>query len=170
MSAGGVRVVGVGQPLAGDDAVGLEVLRRLGEVGVPAGVELHEAADGAALLALLETPYPVIVVDAVVGMGPHGVVVELEEAELGASSDRPLSTHGLDVTTAIALARVLHESRASPLVRLVGVRIAAPSRGARGLSALVGAAADDAVRVLRVRLVGTQVDACTHETVVGHLP
>jgi hydrogenase maturation protease len=170
MSLGRVRVVGVGQPLAGDDAVGLEILRRLRDAGVPPGVELREAVDGAALLTLLETPDPVLVVDAVVGMGPLGAVVELDEAHLGATSDRPVSTHGLDVTAAIALSRILYECHAAPAIRVVGVRIALPSRGACGLSPPVSAAADDAVRAIRARLLGAQVDLGSHEAVVGHLP
>jgi hydrogenase maturation protease len=147
-----LRVVGLGQALAGDDAVGLEIVGRLRDEGVPAGVELLEAADASVLMTLLETAHPVIVVDAVVGNGPPGELVELGEAQIGATSDRLLSTHGLDVAAAIALARDLFESRASPAVRLVGVRIAAPSRGARGLSPAVSAAIALAVHAVRARM------------------
>jgi hydrogenase maturation protease len=145
----GVRVVGLGQRLAGDDAVGLEIVRRLRDEGVPPGVELLEATDGAALLALLETPRPVLVVDAVVGNGEPGTIVELDEARIGASSDRLLSTHGLDVAAAVGLARQVFAGRATPAVRVIGVRIAAPSRGEIGLSPLVSAALSPATRAVR---------------------
>jgi hypothetical protein len=70
------RVIGLGQALAGDDGVGLAVLERLGAAGVPDGVELVSARDESALLALLETPAPVVLLDAVLG-GRPGEVVEL---------------------------------------------------------------------------------------------
>jgi hydrogenase maturation protease len=135
--------------LAGDDAVGLEIVRRLRDEGVPGDVELLEAADASVLLALLETPSPVLVVDAVVGIGEPGTIVDLDEAHIGASPDRLLSTHGLDVVAAIGLARQLFAGRATPNVRVLGVRIAVPFRGEVGLSPAVSAAVGPATRAVR---------------------
>lgn len=143
------RVVGLGQRLAGDDAVGLAIVDRLRAEGVREGVELRHAPDGAGLVSLLETPHPVVVVDAVVGPGPPGEIVELDEAELGSSSDRLLSTHGLDVARAIALARAVFGAEAAPSVRVIGVRVAAPARGSLGLSPAVVAAVASAARAVR---------------------
>lgn len=150
------RVIGLGQRLAGDDAVGLAVLERMRARGVPPDVELFEAREASALVHLLQTAGPVVVVDAVVGKGPPGEVVDLDAAEIETASDRPLSTHGLDVLGAIALARVLSGADAPPRVRIVGVRIAAPSRGTCGLSAAVGAAVERAARLALARAVLTR--------------
>jgi hydrogenase maturation protease len=149
MSAMAVRVVGLGQRFAGDDGVGLEIVRRLREEGVPAGVELLEASDASVLLPMLETPCPVLVVDAVVGEGEPGTIVELDEAHIGASPDRLLSTHGLDVATVIGVARQVFAGRATPAVRVIGVRIAAPCRREIGLSPVVSAALSPATRAVR---------------------
>lgn len=81
------RVVGLGQRVAGDDGVGLAILERLRRTGVGPGVELFEVAEATALLPLLETPHPVFVVDAVVGAGPVGEVVDLSAEEIGAGPD-----------------------------------------------------------------------------------
>jgi hypothetical protein len=62
-----------------------------------------------------------------------------------------VSTHGLDVAGAIALARELFAGRASPAVRVVGVRIGLPTRGAVGLSPPVSAAVGLAASVVRAR-------------------
>jgi hydrogenase maturation protease len=141
------RVIGLGQRLAGDDAVGLAVVERLRARGVPPYVELFEAADASALLDLLRTTGPVVIVDAVVGKGSPGEVVELDAADFERASDRPLSSHGLDVVGAIALARMLSEDETSPRIQIVGVRIAAPARWTCGLSPAVGAAVERAARI-----------------------
>jgi hydrogenase maturation protease len=147
----GARVVGLGQRLAGDDAVGLEIVHRVRALGVPPGVELLDANDAATLLPLLETKHRVFVVDAVVGPGAPGEIVELDAESMHRSPDRPVSTHGIDIPTALALARVLFGSGASPSIRILGVRIAPPTRGSRGLSPAVEAAVARAARILRER-------------------
>jgi hydrogenase maturation protease len=152
MSDGAVRVIGLGQPFAGDDGVGLEIVRRLREEGVPAEVEVLEASDASVLLTMLETPRPVLVVDAVVGEGEPGTIVELDEAHIGASPDRLLSTHGLDVATVIGVARHVFADRATPRVRVIGVRIAEPSLREIGLSPAVRAALSPATRAVRTLL------------------
>jgi hydrogenase maturation protease len=148
----GVRVVGLGQRLAGDDGVGLAIIDRLRAIELPPGVELLEAGDASALLPLLETTNPVVVLDALLGAGPAGEVVELDAADIEVASARPVSTHGLDIVAAIELARVLFGSDASPRVRIVGVRIASPARGVCGLSPVVSAAVARAVRVVLASL------------------
>jgi hydrogenase maturation protease len=149
------RVIGVGGRLAGDDAVGPAIVEQLRRMGgrVPPGVELLEAQDSAALVPWLETQAPVVIVDAVVGDGIMGEVVELDAASIGPTGDRPLSTHGLQVREAIALARVLHGPHGATRVWILGVRISAPTRGARGLSPAVDAAVPRAAEALLAYLV-----------------
>lgn len=142
------RVVGLGQRLAGDDGVGPAVLDELRRTGVPPEVELCEATDATALLTLLETPCPVFVVDALVGPGRMGDVVDLPAEEVVAANDRPLSTHGLGVAAVIGLAGLLFGQRASAHVRIVGVRIALPQRGNTGMSPAVSAGVTRAARAL----------------------
>jgi hydrogenase maturation protease len=150
-----VRVIALGQPLAGDDAAGLAIVERLGLEGVPPGVELFQAPDAAGLISLLQTPDSVLLLDAVVGPGPPGELVELAETEIASAAVPLLSTHGLGVAQAIALARILFGREAAPEIRLIGVRIDVPQRWSPGLSPAVASAVARAAReALRPRRAG----------------
>jgi hydrogenase maturation protease len=135
-----VLVVGMGQPLAGDDGVGREVVRWL----VAQGIAAAWAPDGAALIALLEGAARAIVIDAAVGAGPPGSIKILAPGEVPPPR-HPASSHGLSVPEAIALARAL-----GPIdVQIVAVAIDSPAAGARGLSEAVAAAVPEAAACVR---------------------
>ena len=134
-----VRVIGLGQAAAGDDQVGLAVLEHLRGTGVAEGVELRVATEPSALLPLLETPVPVVLVDAVWAV-PAGEVFVLEPEELEQRGLSTLSTHGLGVAQAVALARLLSPGRVSPSIHIVGVSISRAERFQQGLSPEVAAA------------------------------
>lgn len=146
------RVIALGQAAAGDDGVGLAVLEELRRQGVPAGVELVHAAEDSALVTLLATPAPVVLVDAVLG-GEPGSVLELTPEALDASGVRPVSTHGLGAARAIALARTLSPETVSPAIRIVGIAIARPARYEQALSPAALAAVPSAAARVRA-LVG----------------
>ncbi|KFE67064.1 hydrogenase maturation protease [Hyalangium minutum] len=133
------RVIGLGQAAAGDDQVGLAVIERLRMQGAPEGVELLVAAEPSALLPLLETPVPVVLVDAVLA-APSGEVWVLEPAELELRGLSTMSTHGLGVAQAVALAQQLSPGAVSPSIHLVAVSISRPARFQQGLSPEVAAA------------------------------
>ncbi|HSP80256.1 MAG TPA: hydrogenase maturation protease [Myxococcaceae bacterium] len=137
--SGHLRVIGLGQAAAGDDGVGLAVLEYLRVQGVPEGVELLEAEEPSALLPLLETPARVVLVDAVLA-APAGEVLELAPDELAQRGFSTLSSHGLGVAQAVALARLLSPEAVSPSIHVVGVSISRPERFREGLSPEVAAA------------------------------
>jgi hydrogenase maturation protease len=153
-------VIALGQAAAGDDGAGLAVLDELRRSGVPNGVELVHAAEDSALLSLLETPAPVVLVDAVLGERP-GTVLELSPDELAASGLRPVSTHGLGAVQAIALARTLSPGMISPEIRIVGITIARPARYTHALSPAVSEAVPRAAARVRA-LVGGRRSARTN--------
>ncbi|HEY0991485.1 MAG TPA: hydrogenase maturation protease [Kofleriaceae bacterium] len=128
-------VVGMGQLAAGDDGVGLAVAREL----AARGVAVRESADASILLSLLEAGHRVVVVDAVAGGGPPGTVIRLALDALG-SGPTPLSSHGLSVAEAIALARTLYGPRILAELAIVGIAIDRPTIHAVGLSPAVAAA------------------------------
>jgi hydrogenase maturation protease len=142
------RVIAMGQTAAGDDGIGFAVLDRLRRDGVPAGVELLRADEDTALVALLETPHSVVIVDAVLG-SPPGRVVELATAELAASGVTPVSTHGVGVAQAIALAHAVAGVDVAPSIRIVGITIERPARYQQGLSPAVAAAIEPAAARVR---------------------
>lgn len=146
------RVIGLGQRAAGDDGVGLVVLDRLRELA-SLDLDLVEIAEPCALIPLLTSPVPVVIIDAVVtDLGVPGDVLELDSNSLS-HHVRSVSTHGVGLARALALARLLAEpDHIAPAVRVVGVTITASTDPAAGLSTVVEAAVPRAVTSV-VRLV-----------------
>ena len=142
------RVIALGQAAAGDDGVGVAVLEALRARGVPAGVELARAPEDVALISLLETRAPVVLVDAVLAR-PAGEVLELGLADLERHAARAISTHGIGVPEAVELARTLAPGAVTSSIRVVAVTIERPTRYEQRLSPAVAAALPRAVeRVL----------------------
>jgi hydrogenase maturation protease len=113
---------------------------------------VRESADASVLLPLLESGHRVVLVDAVAGGGPPGTVMQLDPAALG-TGPTPLSSHGLGVAEAIALARRLYGDAAVARLAIVGIAIERPAAHAVGLSPAVAAAVDPAA-ALAAELVG----------------
>ncbi len=102
-------IIGLGNPLRGDDGVGICVAQKLAEQVLPAGVEVVDGGtQGLGLVNLMEGQQRVILVDAAdVGRSP-GQFVRFTLAEvrlLGA--DRHLSVHAAGLREALLLAQAL---------------------------------------------------------------
>lgn len=174
-----VRVIGVGNPLAGDDAFGIEVVRRLRGGGLDPGVEVVEARDGAAVAEALQGVEKAIVVDvAIVRTSPTagrdrpadgqdreghhrtagrqgavgfkpGWVLRLRPEELSRARLMPLSTHGLGVAEAIELARAINPQAVARRIVIVAAVVDPARCVGPGLSPPVSAAVERAVRWVR---------------------
>ncbi len=139
-------VIGLGQRAAGDDGVGPVIVDGLRAIGRP-DLALLEVAEPSGLISLLATSEPVVIVDAVVDGESEGELVELAELPRGM---RTVSTHGIDLGQAVALAGLL---AGAPHIHFVGVTIACTS-GAY-LSAAVAAAVPRAIeRILELATAG----------------
>jgi hydrogenase maturation protease len=147
-------IVGIGNAYAGDDSVGLVVAERL----CAAGFAAVAAPDVSAIVTLLTASDRVVVVDAVVGRGGAGRVVELSEQDLVGACDphsadgtrqsaRRVSSHGMGIGQALALARAIGGNGCAKDVRVVGITIDPPRAAGAALSAPVAAAVDEAVAV-----------------------
>ncbi|MGA9160166.1 MAG: hydrogenase maturation protease [Actinomycetota bacterium] len=119
-----IRVIGCGNPEAGDDAVGLEVVRRVRDLlGGVADVEVEFAVTGARALDLMLGADAMVVVDAVrtpggerlpgtlirVDVGPDGLPVEIASC---------LSSHGLGLAEVFGVGAAIGSS---PRIVFVGV-------------------------------------------------
>lgn len=141
MNAVTTRIIGIGQPYAGDDGAGIAVLRVLRhDRRLPAGISLHETTDPARLVALLDGIRHAIVVDALVSAAPPGTVMCVAPEALAADAGAAYSSHGIDVAAAIALARALAAPAAAPRISIVAIAIAPPAGPGDSLSAPVAAA------------------------------
>jgi hydrogenase maturation protease len=134
------RVIGVGNPEAGDDAAGRIVARGLRAL-VPHDVEVVEVDAAISVLDHLEGADTVIVIDAVCDPSrrrPPGASVRMEAGPDGLAVDlrSSLSSHGIGVAEALGLAAAL-----GPVPRVVvhGIEMAQATVGA-GLSPQVAKA------------------------------
>jgi|CZKU01.1.fsa_nt_gi hydrogenase maturation protease len=148
------RVIGIGQASAGDDGVGLAVLDALRRESLPSGVELVRVAEPTALIPLFDGGTPMILVDAVVGAGEPGDLLSLPLDALDDKGPRLLSTHGVGVAPAVALARTLSPEAKATNVWIVAICIERPDALRNGLSPAIAAAVPRAVLAVLARVEG----------------
>jgi hydrogenase maturation protease len=106
---GDTLVIGLGNPLRGDDGVGLRIADLLAGQGLPEGVEVvHGGTGGLDLVNWIEGWRRVIIIDAAdVGRVPGGFVrFTLDEGHL-LGDDQHLSIHAAGLRDALLLAEVL---------------------------------------------------------------
>ncbi len=153
------RVIGIGQPAAGDDNAGIAVARALREQGLPYDVEIHAITDPARLIELLEGIRHAILIDALVSEDNPGNIVLLTTEELAACPTTPLSSHGMSVTDAIGLANTLAPDTVSSEIHIIGITIEPPRNYTCTMSAAVAAAvpraADLIIQLLRSKKVSS---------------
>src|SRR5512142_1104173 len=107
-----VTVIGIGQSMRGDDAAGLEAVRRW-QLGYPAtatrpGVQVQYAElPGLALLDMLEGFDAAVLVDALQSAAPAGTVHRLALDELDSFSNGAKSAHGWGVAETLQLGHQL---------------------------------------------------------------
>lgn len=143
-----VRVIGLGNTLAGDDGVGIAAVRRLKTVAGLAAEVVEAERTGVDVLELLRGPEAVVLVDAVRGGRPPGAVLRLDvSATPLPPSLFPRSTHGLTAVDGVELGRAL--GVLPPVVIVYGVQIASLARGAGLSPAVAGALPALTARVAR---------------------
>ena len=98
-------IIGIGTDTGGDDAAGLLAARRLRELGVEA---LDYSGEVLGLIELWEGARSVILIDAMRSGRPPGAIAVLDARQAPlAREDFAVSTHGLGLAEAIALAAAL---------------------------------------------------------------
>jgi hydrogenase maturation protease len=154
----GSVVLGVGNPVLGDDGVGLRVADHVrGLVAGRPGIEVRESERGGLdLVDLLDGFDVAVVVDAVLAPGvPAGSVRRLDLADAAATSHLH-GAHGVDLAAAVELGRRLG-ARMPRDVWVVGVTVEDATTLREGLSPPVEAAVDPAAR-LALALAGAGTD------------
>ena len=135
-------IIGIGNPIRGDDAVGLRVVEA---VGLSDMVVEHDG-EPASLIALWDGCDEVVLVDAVSSGRSPGTIVEIDASHSTLPAGICHSTHALGPAEAVELARVLGRLPAS--ITLLGIEGSDYSFGG-GLSATAEAAVEDVVRRVR---------------------
>jgi hydrogenase maturation protease len=138
-------VLGFGNPLAGDDAVGLVVVRVLAG-SLSREVVVEETAESfLVLLDYVQRYQHIVVVDAVLGDSAHvGEVRQWDCAEVDSPIGASAGSHGMGLDSVMGLARA---AGCEPLasVSLVGIGIGYQPTPREGLSRKVRAAVPKAV-------------------------
>ena len=145
-----VLVAGIGNIFLGDDAFGVEVVRRLADRKLPDGVQVVDFGIRGFDLAhaLMDSDSTAVLVDATPRGGEPGTLYLLEAVgEAGEPS--LLETHAMDPATVLRLVEAL--GGRPPRVLVVGCEPATvdlDEQGQIGLSPAVEAAVDEAVRMV----------------------
>jgi hydrogenase maturation protease len=122
-------VIGVGNAWRGDDAVGLQAVRRLRDRLGPSVEVIEAEGNGLAILDLMEGIDHIILIDAVKGGGRTGTTVRLDlSTESRWGTVAPCSTHAMGIADAIDLARAL--GRLPKQLILYGIEIESIDSGA----------------------------------------
>lgn len=118
---GQTLVIGLGNPIMGDDGAGLAALERLErEWRLPAGVVPVDGGTwGMRLLPLLEDAGAVLLLDAIDAGRAAGTLIVLEREELPRMLGHKLSPHQIDLSEVLALG----ELRGSLPTRLAAIGI-----------------------------------------------
>ena len=119
-----ILILCLGNPLMGDDGVGVAVARRLSSTKLPEGVKVVEGGTGGLrLIDEISGFDKVVVVDAVKIGGPPGRIVVLNTKELLGCSSENLGrhAHGVNLTSAIKLGYELFPDKMPAEIILVGV-------------------------------------------------
>jgi len=151
-------ILGCGNPFAGDDGVGREVLQALRETGgLPDGVDLVEAgAPGFGLLDLIYGYETAIIIDAVLDpRGEPGRVLRWEEADLPVKKTGALSVHDVGIRDTLAFGRSSLPEQMPSRVVVVGITVTGTERWHMGLSPEVAGAVPAAVAEVVKLLTGT---------------
>lgn len=139
----GTLVLGVGNPLMGDDGAGLAALARLSEGWRLPGAELVDGGTwGLNLLPLVESFDRVVLLDAVQAGTRPGTLMVLREHELPRYFAQKLSPHQIDLREVLALAEL--RGRLPATLAVIGVEPERIDLGA-GLSPAVASAIDGMV-------------------------
>lgn len=138
------RIIGIGRRTGGDDGAGPAVIDHLRTNSISPDIELYEIGEPSALIPLLEDTTRVVIVDAAIHAGAPGTVHVIRPEDIDHNPHFSLSTHGMSVGQAIALARVLAPEKVCPDISLVAIAAQKPQGVVLELSAEVSAAIEKA--------------------------
>jgi hydrogenase maturation protease len=120
-----VLILGVGNPLAGDDGVGVRAIEALVAAGgLAEGIRLLDVGVlGMDILAWTRPDEPVVILDTVHGPGEPGTLYRFGLDEIEAPTEPPLSVHDLGVADALHAARLMGRPLRGTLIGVEPARV-----------------------------------------------
>ncbi|MGA1793565.1 MAG: hydrogenase maturation protease [Thermoplasmatota archaeon] len=144
-------IVGIGNPILGDDGVGIHVARKLRPALEGKGIVIEEAFTGGLnLLDIIVGHDRAILVDSISSreLAIGEVVVVQDVSEIG--SDHSANPHDVSFPEALELAGKMGETRVPKEISLVGINIRPSYDFKEGLSTEVASAVDIAAEKVRL--------------------
>lgn len=142
-------VVGLGNPLMGDDGVGIYVIRQLAVSPLPQHVQVADCGtDVLKLMTYLEEQNLVVFIDAVDGAAQPGTIFRMNKSQLFGFNGTSKSAHMLSVIDSLKLLDKMHEAFGKAEIDFFGIQ---PESVARqdGLSESVQQSADKVIQIIR---------------------
>jgi len=142
-----ILILGLGNPLLGDEGIGMRVVEELKVLELPDGVVVVEGGTtGLGLIGLMEGYERVIIVDAADMGHPPGRVVRFTPLEVQLkTAEAPLSLHQIGLEEVLALAEALEVAPAELVI--IGIQPSQVEVGA-GLSPEVERAIPQIIRII----------------------
>jgi hydrogenase maturation protease len=142
-----VLILGLGNPLLGDEGIGVRVVEELRGLALPDGVDVVEGGTGGLRLISLMEGYPrVIIVDAADMGQPPGQVIRFTPVEAQFKTvESPLSLHQIGLGEVLDLAEALEMAPAELII--IGIQPGRIEEGAE-LSVEVEAAIPQVIRII----------------------
>lgn len=145
-----IRILGCGNPLVGDDGIGIHVIERLKGMhsDLPDDVELIDAGVcGLDMLNMMEGADNIIIVDAVKGAGNAGSIHRFELDDIrGATSTSIVSIHETCLADVLCIAE--HVQKMPEKLVIFGIEINKSEELSLNLSDRVQDSADELVKLI----------------------
>ncbi|WP_406661606.1 hydrogenase maturation protease [Methanolobus sp. ZRKC3] len=145
-----IRILGCGNPLIGDDGIGIHVIERLKEMHdkLPDDVELVDAGVcGLDMLNLLEDVSRVIIVDAIKGAGDAGSVHRFSAEDIkAASSANAFSMHDTSLADVLCISE--HIQKMPEQITVFGIEIGKADEISLSLSDKVQDSVDEIIELI----------------------
>ncbi len=115
-------IVGVGNPLLGDEGVGLHAVRNLSQLPMPADVSLLNCGcDLLNLVSYIDKPKKIIILDAIRAGGKPGRIYRFDLDELQTVQTQTRSAHQLQTVDALRLLEKVYPCLNSCRITVIGV-------------------------------------------------
>ena len=133
-----IAVIGIGQSLRGDDAIGLKAVHqwmdRFPETASRSEIQVDTSElPGLTLLDMLEGAQAAVLVDAIECVTIPGTIHSLNPEQLSSFTTDAKSAHGWGVAETLRLDKMLNPSRKKIPIQLIGIEVGQVGMGS-GLS------------------------------------